>query len=409
MSKITKIAVALTASLSMSSFCNAGTLIINSNASDPAPKAAFEEIVTKFEAENPDIKVKYNLYDHEAYKTTIRNWLATSPPDVVFWYPGNRMKAFVDRKLFSDVSDIWSNNNMSDDFASSIQTLTVDGKQWGVPYTFYQWGFYYRKDLFEKVGVSEPKTWEDFLKVCKKLKAAGITPITIGTKNLWPSAGWFDYINLRTNGFQFHMDLMDGKIPYTDERVRDTFAKFGEVVNADYFIKDHAAYSWQEAQAFLYNGQAAMYLIGNFITPNFPDELEGKFSFFQFPIIDPAVGIVEEAPIDSLHIPAKAKNKEDARTFLAYMARPESQTKINKALLQIPTNKRATTADNYFLTKGAKMLASADATTQFFDRDTDPAMAKAGMQGFQEFMVYPDRLENILKKLERARKRVYQN
>ncbi len=149
----------LTATLSASAY--AGTLVINSDASDPAPKAAWGEIVKRFEAENPDITVKYNLYDHEAYKTTIRNWLVTSPPDVVFWYAGNRMKTFVDRGLFEDVSDIWADNNMKQDFKSAAPAMTINDKQWGVPYTYYQWGVYYRKDLFEKYGISEPKTWEE--------------------------------------------------------------------------------------------------------------------------------------------------------------------------------------------------------------------------------------------------------
>ncbi len=407
MNTIKKITASLALSMSMVGFSQAGTLVINSDASDPAPKAAFAEIVKKFEAEYPDISVKYNLYDHEAYKTTIRNWLVTSPPDVVFWYAGNRMKAFVDKKLFEDVSDIWEANNMKADFATAKPAMTVDGKQWGVPYTYYQWGIYYRRDLFEKVGAGEPKTWQEFLDVCAKLKAAGIAPVAIGTKYLWTAAGWFDYLNMRTNGLDFHIDLMDGKVPYTDARVKATFEKFGELVRPGYFLENHSSYSWQEAQPFLYNGQAAMYLIGNFITPNFPAELDGKLGFFQFPQINPDAGMSEDAPMDTLHIPSRAKNKEDARKFLAFMARAENQSAINAALLQIPPNKKANAPDNYFLNKGVAMLAGADGTAQFYDRDTDPAMAKEGMKGFQEFMVHPDRLDKILERLEKARKRVF--
>ena len=42
----------------------------------------------------------------------------------------------------------------------------------------------------------------------------------------------------------------------------------------------------RKRKPFLYRGEAAMYLIGNFITPNFPAELDGKLAFMQFPIID---------------------------------------------------------------------------------------------------------------------------
>ncbi len=395
----------LAATLSLPAF--AGTLVINSDASDPAPKKAWEEIIKRFEAANPDIEVKYNLYDHESYKTTIRNWLVTSPPDVVFWYAGNRMKTFVDRGLFEDVSDLWKQEGMLEDFSAAAPAMTVDSKQYGVPYTYYQWGIYYRKDIFDKYGIATPTTWDELKAAAATLKENNVTPFTIGTKYLWTAAGWFDYLNMRTNGLDFHIDLMDGKVPYTDQRVKNTFAKWAELVEPGYFLENHASYSWQEAQPFLYNGQAAMYLMGNFITPNFPPELEGKMDFFTFPVIDANVGMAEDAPMDTVHIPSKAKNKEDARKFLAFVAQAENQQLINEMLLQIPTNNKAKAKQDPFLDKGVAMLAAASGTAQFYDRDTDPAMAKEGMKGFQEFMVHPDRLDKILTKLEKVRQRTF--
>ncbi|WP_111639855.1 ABC transporter substrate-binding protein [Marinomonas shanghaiensis] len=389
------------------SMVNAGTLVINSDQADPAPKKAFAEIIQKFENENPDVTVKYNLYDKEGYKTAIRNWLATTPPDIVFWYAGNRMKAFVDRGLFEDVSDIWDQQELKKNMASAAPAMTINNKQWGIPYTYYQWGIYYRKDIFDKLGLSEPKTWDEFLAVNETLKSNDIAPIAIGTKYLWTAAGWFDYMNLRTNGLDFHIDLMDGKIPYTDPRVRKTFENWKVLIDKGYFLENHASYSWQEAQPFMYNGKAAMYLIGNFIVPNFPKELDGKMGFFQFPQIDPAVGMAEDAPMDTIHIPAKAANKEDARKFLAFMARADNQTLVNEALLQIPPHAKAKAPDDFFLNKGVEMLNNASGTAQFYDRDTDPSMAQEGMKGFQEFMVKPDRLDAILQRLEGVRKRVF--
>ncbi|GAM69866.1 N-acetyl-D-glucosamine ABC transport system [Vibrio sp. JCM 19236] len=220
------IAASIGLSVALSSSAFARTLVINSDASDPAPKEAWAEIVKRFEQANPDIEVKYNLYDHESYKTTIRNWLVTSPPDVVFWYAGNRMKTFVDRGLFEDVSDMWQENNMAADFAAAMPAMSVNGKQYGVPYTYYQWGIYYRKDIFEANGISEPKTWDELKAAADKLKKADVTPFTIGTKYLWTAAGWFDYLNMRTNGLDFHIQLMDGKVAYTDDRVKQTFANW---------------------------------------------------------------------------------------------------------------------------------------------------------------------------------------
>ena len=406
MNTIKKTLITLAATIALSTSALAGTLVVNSDQADPAPKAAFAEVVKQFEAANPDIKVKMNTFDKEAYKTAIRNWLATEPPDVVFWYAGNRMKQFVGKDLFEDVSDLWEKEGLNDKMSTAKPAMTIDDKQWGVPTTYYQWGVYYRKDIFAKLGIEIPKTYEEYLAACAKIKEAGIAPVTIGTKYLWTAAGWFDYMNMRTNGLDFHISLMDGKESYEDDRVKATFANWMKMVEPGYFIKDHATYSWQEALPFLLKGEAAMYLIGNFVTPQLGDQ-EENVGFFQFPIIDPEMGVGEDAPMDTVHIPAKAKNKEDARKFLAYLASAEIQTQINAAINQIPPHKDAKAADNYFLNIGIKMLGEADGQAQFFDRDTTPGMAKEGMKGFQEFMVKPERLEKILKSLEKTRKREF--
>ncbi|MFY0663173.1 MAG: carbohydrate ABC transporter substrate-binding protein [Natronospirillum sp.] len=385
----------------------ARTLIVNSDQVDPAPKAAFAELLSRFQAENPDIDVRWNDFEKEGYKTAIRGWLASSPPDIAFWYAGERMKFFVDRGLFADVSDIWVDNNMHEDFASVVPAMSVDGKQYGVPFSYYQWGIYYNKDVFDRYGLSEPSTWEEFMAINATLKENGVAPITIGTRFLWTAGGWFDYLNLRVNGLDYHIDLMEGKIAYNDDGVREVFKYWGELVNNGYFIDNHAAYSWQEAQPFLFNGQAAMYLMGNFLTPNFPDDV--NFGFFQFPQINPEIGMYEDAPLDTIHMPTGAKNKDEARLFLEFVARADNQALLNQQLNQLPPHSGAATNDDMFLQEGARMLAAADGTAQFYDRDTLPEMASVGMQGFQEFMVNPDRLDAILDRLERTRARIYRD
>jgi multiple sugar transport system substrate-binding protein len=285
----------------------------------------------------------------------------------------------------------------------------MDGKKYGVPYTYYQWGIYYRQDTFDKLGIAEPKTWDELVAASAKLKENGITPFAIGTKALWPTGGWFDYMNLRVNGYEFHMDLTSGKVPYTDPKVVAVFDKWAELVKPGYFLENHAAYDWQEAVPFFVNGEAAMYLMGNFAVDLFlkggltPDQI----GFMQFPEITPGLPMAEDAPTDTLHIPAGAKNKEDARKFLAYVASAEVQTEWNKTLGQLPVNSGSTRPEDKFLSKGFEMLSGAYALAQFYDRDAPAEMAKAGMEGFQQFMVKPDNQAEILERLEKTRARVH--
>ena len=63
---------------------------------DPIPLAAMEALIADFEAANPDIDVQLNNFDHEGYKTAIRNFLTADAPDLANWYAGNRMAPFVD-------------------------------------------------------------------------------------------------------------------------------------------------------------------------------------------------------------------------------------------------------------------------------------------------------------------------
>ncbi len=387
----------------------AGEITINSDHSDPVPKKAMEELIADFQKANPDVTVKWNNFDHEGYKSAIRNFLTADAPDVVAWYAGNRMEPFVKAGLFEDVTDVWTANGLDEQLKSSAPSMTIDGKKWGMPYTYYQWGIYYRKDIFAEQGITPPKTWAELLAASEKLKAAGVTPFTIGTKALWPTGGWFDYLNLRVNGYEFHMELTSGKVPYTDPRVKAVFEKWGELVKADYFIANHAAIDWQDAVPQLVQGKAAMYLMGNFAVATFKEGglKEEQIGFLQFPEITPGVPVAEEAPTDTFHIPSGAKNKEDARKFLAYLASPAAQTKMNATLGQLPVNNTAEKPKDVFLDAGFTMLSNAHALAQFYDRDAQAEMAKAGMEGFQEFMVKPDNLDRILERLEKVRARVY--
>ena len=384
-------------------------LVINSNLSDPAPRAAFQTLVDSFQAEYPEIEVTLNTFDHEAYKTAIRNFLASDPPDVALWFAGNRMKFFVDQGLIMDISDLWDEAGFNDTMASSRSAFTVDGSQYGVPWGYYQWGMFYRRDIFDQYGLDVPENWDEFLAVGDTLVENGVTPVTIGTKFLWTAAGWFDYLNLRINGYDFHMALTAGQVPYTDPRLDEVFDVWADLIDREFFLNNHATYSWQEAQAPYINGNAAMYLIGNFITPDLDSAgVLDDTGFFQFPVINPQVGLYEDAPTEAYMIPAGAENVEEAKLFLEFASRADVLADFAYEVGNIPPNSESRAPEDRFTLAGFEMLNSADGLAQFYDRDTDPEMASVGMQGFQEFMVNPDREDAIRERLETERQRIFE-
>lgn len=198
-------------------------------------------------------------------------------------------------------------------------------------------------------------------------------------------------------------------ISYTDKRVQDVFDRWDELVKPGYFIKNNAAYSWQKALKFMVDGKAAMYLMGNFAVAPLREAglSDSQLGFFQFPFDRPVATLAEDAPTDTLHIPSNSKNKGDARKFLTYLASPEAQTQIYRTLGQLPVNSDSQVDDDKFLQKGFKMLSTAYALAQFYDRDAPAEMAQVGMKGFQKYMIKPNERADILKQLDKVRKRVY--
>lgn len=390
------------------SFAAKKTLVINSFESDPAPRATFAKIVELFKKTHPDFKVTVNTISHEDFKTLLRTWLnSPKAPDVVTWFSGERMRYFASKNLIEPIDDILGGGKFEESFPKAFESAcTYNNTFYFVPTNWYWWGVYYRKSIFKKYNIQIPKTWDEFLGVCETLKKNGITPIAIGTKYLWTAAGWFDYLDLRVNGLDYHRKVVDGDMPYTDQGMKELFKYWAQLVNKGYFLKDHPSYSWQEAASFFMRGEAAMYLIGQFIRDVAPKNIKSDVDFFRFPVIKKGMGFYEETPIDGFMIPKRAKHKKEAKVFLKFMTTKEAQEIYTETLGRLAANKNVVPPDEHSK-KGLNMILHSDGVMQFYDRDTNPEMATAGMNGFVQFMTDPSKIDSILKHLEQERKRIF--
>ncbi len=382
----------------------------NSYNGDPKPRAFDEAIVKDWNAAHPDMPVEQSIIAHEDFKQAIRAYLTAEPaPDVLTWFAGNRARFFMDKGLIYNFQKEWDAAKMGDVMAPGFQALATykDGKYF-MPTAYYWWAIYYRPSLFKQAGIEKnPETWEELLGACDKLNAAGITPITMGARFKWPAAAWFDYINMRTNGPQFHIDLMDLKESYTDPRVVKTFEHWKELLDHKCFIPDVAAYDWQEALDPMVQGKAAMYLMGQFVVDSYPDEAEADLDFFRFPVIDPAQPIGEDAPTDGFFMSSNATNPEGGAAFLMYLASKEVQQKALEEMGRLPTRTDVDLSNvKPPIAQGIKLIQGADVIAQFYDRDTTPPMAEAGMEAFMKFLDDPAQIQALLEQLEAERQRL---
>ncbi|MCK6580177.1 MAG: ABC transporter substrate-binding protein [Anaerolineae bacterium] len=382
-----------------------------SNASDEGPRGQDEAMVARWNEQHPDQPIEHSVTDHEAFKQAIRTYLVADPaPDVLTWFAGNRMAFFVDRGLAADLSPLYEREGWYDSYAPGFVALATAGEgQYFVPTSYYWWAMYFRRSIMEANGLTAPATWDELLATCDTLSAAGITPITIGTRAPWTAAAWFDFLNMRINGPEFHINLMLLKESYTDERVVAVFDHWRQLYEHNCFLPDSAAYEWQEALDFMNRGEAAMYLMGDFIRDSVPDEIESDLDFEMFPVINPDMPIGIDAPTDGFFMSAASGNPEGAYDFLAFIGSAEEQQFAADNLGRLPTRMDVDTSGfSEAQQKGIGLVQSADYVAQFYDRDTTPEMAEAGLNAFAEFISDPMNADvtALLESLEADRVRI---
>ncbi len=400
------IGIALIPGLSYShSELNFSLLVINGN-----QRTAYLEQVQAFEAENPDIKVNLIAIESETYKANIESWLKqANNSDVMYWFSGERLNWFASQNLIESIDELWAKERWSSVFTESSQsTVKLNGQYYAIPVHYYNWGVYYNREVFDRLGLLPPQNWDQFLAICALLKKDGITPISLGSAETWPTAGWFDYLNLRINGLPFHQELMRGEISYHDPRIKTVFEHLGDLVRKGYFLEDHSSLKWKDSLPYLYRGLSGMMLMGNFWTSQLPESMTSKISIFRFPQITPDQPFYEEAPTNVLFIPKNAKNKLNAQRFIKFMARTDVQIKLNQATNMLTPQNINISNTNHFLEEDRKILSDAAGLSQFYDRDSPLPIALKGMEEIKRFMLNPTQLDAVLTNLERLRLESFQ-
>jgi multiple sugar transport system substrate-binding protein len=381
-------------------------LVIQSYMSDEAPKAAFAKLVAEFEKQT-GLDVEVNTTAHEQFKTQIVSYLTSEDaPDVLTWFAGFRMQQYAMKGLLEPIGDVFPGGAFEKEFPVAFKgAASYDGQVYFMPQSWYWWAVYYNKEVFAANGLTPPENWEQFLKVCETLKAAGIAPIAVGAKDTWTVGGWFDYLDVAVNGGDFHRELTLGKVPYTDARVVKTFGYLAELASKGYFIDGASALSWQESVTPLANGTAGMYLMGQFIMDSVPKEAASKIDFFRFPLIERAdYGV--DTPTDGFVMPKKAKHKENAKKFIAFLASAEAQAMFCNELGRLAANVTVK-APNEAAERGLAMVKGAATAMQFYDRDAPEEMAAKGMDAMVRIMQTPNDLMAILTGLDKERERIY--
>ena len=386
-----------------------GTVTLGSNQSDAVPKAAVQAVMDAFQKANPGLTVKINTIDHNSFQENINNYLQGSPDDVWTWFSGYRMRFFASKDLAGDISDVWKDlGGMSD--ALKKASTGDDGKQYFVPSTYYPWAVFYRKSVFAKFGYQPPKTLDEFKTLGAQMRKDGLVPIAFGDKDGWPAMGTFDQLNMRVNGYDFHVSLMAGKEAWNGDKVKAVFDTWAGML--DLHQPDSLGRTWQEAAQALQQKKAGTYLLGAFVAQQFQKGAEqDDLDFFNFPEVDSAIGAdAIEAPIDGYMMAKRPKNEAGAKKLLGYLGSADAQNLAVKADPSvIATNDKADQASYTALQKkSAEFVKSAKSIAQFMDRDTRPDFASTVMiPAIQSFIKNPKDIDGLVNSIEKQKQSIF--
>lgn len=365
-----------------------GTVTFGSGGSDPAPKAGLAAMMAAF-TKASGTNVKINTKAHNDFQNQIATYLQGSPDQTFTWFAGYRMRYYAKKGLVAPIDDVWQKLGASNFGPGIVAASTADdGKKYFVPNYNYPWAIFYRKSVWAAKGYKVPKTFDALKALCVQMKKDGLIPIAFGDKDGWPAMGTFDYLNMRLNGYQFHVDLMAHKQSWDQKKVQDVFDNWKSIL--PYHDSSALGKTWQDAASTVGNKKAGMYLLGSFVTQQFTDKATlADIDFFAFPTMTEANGQdAIEAPIDGFMLTKKGGDSQSARDLLAFLGSAQAQDiYASKDPAQVATNKKASTTHLTVLQKKSQtLIASAKYISQFLDRDALPAMANTVMipalQGF---------------------------
>jgi multiple sugar transport system substrate-binding protein len=384
------------------------TVTFGSNYSDEVPKKATESVLKGFETKSGKT-VKINTVDHNSFQENINRYLQGSPDDVFTWFSGYRMQFFAKQNLATDVSAVWK--DIGGNFSDALKAASTgeDGKQYFVPFYYYPWAFFYRKSLWQQRGYTPPKTLDELKTLSAKMKTDGITPIAFADKDGWPAMGTFDYLNMRINGYDFHVSLMAGKEAWTDAKVKSVFDTWRGLMPLHQ--EGANGRTWQEAAQSVQQKKSGMYLLGMFVGQQFTGDDNADLDFFAFPEINSEHGQDSvEAPIDGFMVSKKAKNTAGAIELMKYLGTADAElTYLASDPNNIACNKNADTSKYSALQKKAvELVGSAKHISQFLDRDTRPDFASTVMiPSLQKFINDPKDIDGLCKDIETQKKTIF--
>ncbi|MFD0716836.1 ABC transporter substrate-binding protein [Paenibacillus sp. GCM10027626] len=303
----------------------AGAWFLDERSHQVAFKKAVEDGYKKL---YPNATIQWDITLGSTYFDKLKAQFASdTAPDVTFYQKLDYAKA---GNLMDLSGEPWV-TRMSE-AAKKDPSLFYEGKLYGAPGAGnIGGGIWYNKDLFDKLSIQPPKTVQEFLDACEKIKADGKTPIALGFKDLW-TANMFlmNWLQAYTfpNDADYGKKLYDGTISFDDAVIQKVYQHVDTMKSKGYFNKNALSIDWPQSAQLFASGEAAMIVQGPWMPSANAENIEkGGYDKFQigfFPFMDETgKHSLTFSSGTGLGINAKTKLVQESKDLVALMLSPE--------------------------------------------------------------------------------------
>lgn len=294
--------------------------------SEEAAQVGYQNIIDKFNEQNPDIKIEMNTVPDAP--TVLTSRVASGDIPVIFTDFPTQLQ-FHQKVANGYVQDLSEQDFLENVEQSALDmTKQEDGKYYALPFSRNYMGVWYNMEIFEENNLEVPKTWEEFVNVCNALKEKGVTPLGLHGKDPGRVGHTFQCCTVAFDpeGVETIEKAVagEGKIE-GDEGFKKAAEKMLTLL--DYSNEDALALSDMQCYENFANGQYAMCITGSYARGTImianPDL---KLGVFPLPN-DTRETTNTLSGIDAaVCISAKASEEEKAGAyrFLEFLAQPEN-------------------------------------------------------------------------------------
>jgi len=286
-----------------------------------------DELVETWNAKGNGITVAHRPIGNEEFFTVIRTALSGGePPDVMQYEGYQQTRDFAAAGQLTDLTAWWEANK--DRFAFSdagAAACTFEGKIYCVPYTYQTgWQIYYNPDILKANGIEAPTNYDEFKAALDKLKAAGVTPISLGAIDGWPAEHWWMAFLVQRCGVEtVYKAIHQDGASFTDACFVQAASDLQSLAQGGYFSTGATGDDYSAAQALFLSGKAAFFQTGSWFASGW-EETPPSFDvgIMPFPRFSDAAfpGDVTGAVTHVFAIPTGAKNPEAAMKVLDWLA-----------------------------------------------------------------------------------------